>query len=306
MEYDVIGDIHGKATLLEALLAQLGYTQRWNGWQPPSGRQAVFLGDLIDRGDEQIRVVDTVRRMVDNGHARCILGNHELNAIGWATPDPDHEGEHLRRHSAKNGKQHAAFLDQVGEGSPRHRDMVGWFSTLPPALDLGGIRAVHAWWNPPYVDLVRERQGEQALEGDLLQEAFREGGALCEAYEGLTKGYELQLPEGAFFLDKEQHRREAVRTQWWREDARTYRDASVMEDAQREQVPELPLPFHYRPTPVAGSPVFVGHYWLEGALLPRCDKVACLDYSAVKGGPLVAYRWQGENVLSERHFVAVR
>ena len=32
-------------------------------------------------------------------------------------------------------------------------------------------------------------------------------------------------------------------------------------------------------------------------------KVACVDYSAAKNGPLVAYRWDGESELDAGRFV---
>ena len=32
------------------------------------------------------------------GYAAGTLGNHEFNAIAWATRDPDHPGKKLRRH----------------------------------------------------------------------------------------------------------------------------------------------------------------------------------------------------------------
>ncbi len=261
MEYDVIGDIHGKGTMLEALLSRLGYAKSWDGWTPPNGRQAVFLGDLIDRGDEQCKVLDIVRRMSDNGNARCIMGNHELNAIGWVTPDPRKERDFLRPHTEDKLRQHRAFLDQVGEGSVLHRELVEWFRTLSPMLDLGGIRVVHAWWNQDYVDFVGKRQaGRRPLDGDLLLEVFRRDSDAWRAYQGLTKGCELNLPDGAFFLDKDGISRNDVRAQWWREDARTYREIAVVEDHQRDRIPALPLPAHYAATPVRGAPVFVGHY----------------------------------------------
>jgi hypothetical protein len=34
------------------------------------------------------------------------------------------------------------------------------------------------------------------------------------------------------------------------------------------------------------------------------QKVACLDWSAAKTGPLVAYRWDGEQELDGARFVA--
>ncbi|MFN6994629.1 MAG: metallophosphoesterase, partial [Aquincola tertiaricarbonis] len=64
MGYDVIGDVHGQAGKLQALLRGLGYTPLHGSWRPPPGRQAVFVGDLIDRGPEQVAVVNLVRAMV--------------------------------------------------------------------------------------------------------------------------------------------------------------------------------------------------------------------------------------------------
>jgi hypothetical protein len=60
--YDVIGDIHGQADKLRALLQRLGY-QQGKTWRPPAGREAVFIGDLIDRGPAQRETIDIVRGM---------------------------------------------------------------------------------------------------------------------------------------------------------------------------------------------------------------------------------------------------
>ena len=47
--YDVIGDIHGQAGKLEALLRHLGYVPQGRSCRAPVGRQAVFLGDFGKR-----------------------------------------------------------------------------------------------------------------------------------------------------------------------------------------------------------------------------------------------------------------
>ena len=52
-------------------------------------------------------------------------------------------------------------------------------------------------------------------------------------------------------------------------------------------------------------PVFVGHYWMDGDPAPIVSNVACLDYSAVKYGRLVAYRMDSEAELSPDKFVWV-
>jgi hypothetical protein len=87
--YDIIGDIHGCATHLTDLLAALGYQENdWTGayWHPE--RQAIYVGDLVDRGHEQLRVLEIVKRMVDSGSAQIVMGNHEFNAIAFATKPP--------------------------------------------------------------------------------------------------------------------------------------------------------------------------------------------------------------------------
>jgi hypothetical protein len=52
-------------------------------------------------------------------------------------------------------------------------------------------------------------------------------------------------------------------------------------------------------------PLFIGHYWLKGQPRPLAPNLACLDYSAVKFGRLVAYRMDGEAQLQPDKFVWV-
>jgi hypothetical protein len=51
--FDVIGDIHGEADKLSGRLTKLGYSALQGIWRHPE-RTAVFLGDLIDRGPQQL------------------------------------------------------------------------------------------------------------------------------------------------------------------------------------------------------------------------------------------------------------
>ena len=115
MAYDIIGDIHGQASKLQALLDKLGY-KLVNGIyvHPDIQRQAIFVGDLIDGGPEQLKTVSIVKSMVEKGSALAIMGNHEFNAIAWHTPNPLVPEDFLRTRSGKLGKknreQHSAFL----------------------------------------------------------------------------------------------------------------------------------------------------------------------------------------------------
>ena len=107
MGFDLIGDIHGEAPSLRALLEKLGYSETSLGYQHPDNREVIFVGDLIDRGLWQRDVIHIVRSMVESGNAQCVMGNHEFNAIAFGTKGIN--GKPLREHSDKNVKQHEAL-----------------------------------------------------------------------------------------------------------------------------------------------------------------------------------------------------
>lgn len=299
--YDIVGDIHGHYDQLQSMLRKLGYAMRDGVWRHPT-QQMIFVGDLIDRGPKQVEVVDTVRRMVDAGSARCILGNHEFNAVCWATPDPDQPTAFLRPHSKPgNRKQHHEFLRQVGEGSALHQEIVAWFRALPLWLDLGEIRVVHACWHEPSIRSLSPRlRADQSIPDSLYVEASREGEHAFESTEALCKGMEVALPEGISFRDKDGKTRHTARIRWWASDLSTYRKAALGPPDVTDAIPDIAFPEELRPQPYVGPPVFFGHYWLHGEPVVLADNLACLDYSVAKNGPLVAYRWEGENKLSSR------
>ncbi|MCE2946593.1 MAG: metallophosphoesterase [bacterium] len=310
--YDIIGDIHGYAAPLESLLRRMGYVPHGTSWRAPHGRKAIFVGDLIDRGPEQVRVVETVRSMVDDGQALCVLGNHEFNAIGWATrrlgadgyPIPESAPDAwLKKHTARNLGNHAAFLAQVNEGSALHADMIRWFRTLPVALDLGGIRVAHAWWNDTLVRQLGERLRD-GLDDAFLQAAARKGSPEWLAMEGVTKGLEATLPGGLTFVDHSGVERSEVRLRWWLPTGSSWRATAFVSDEARERLCDrTPVPDCDGFGEVEGAPVFIGHYWMDGPRVLQSPRVACCDYSVPRSGRLVAYRWEGERELVAGNFV---
>jgi hypothetical protein len=296
MNYDIIGDIHGQIEKLEALLKKLGYRIKDGAYRNPAGRVAVFLGDLVDRGPGQVEVINIVRNMIEAGSGRSIMGNHEWNAIGFESQ--------LRPRTDNKRREHKEFLEQVGEDSALHKELAGWFKTLPPFLELDGIRVCHAWWNQESIEVIRS-----AMNGDgMLDEAFlvtsftKKTPSWC-ALEDVTKGYEVEMGNGASFEDHNGISRKEIRVRWWDESADTYRKAALVPASERDRIPDLPLP----PDVVLGAssdvPTFVGHYWLSGTPGIQNPTTAVLDYGAGKSGPLVAYRWDGEPVLSNDNLV---
>lgn len=308
MEYDIIGDIHGQADKLEALLLSMGYRTQSGAYRHPD-RKAIFVGDFIDRGPRQVDTYRLARRMVEADSALAILGNHEFNAIAWYLPDPESaDANHFLRPrhgelGVKNRTQHSAFLSEV-EGTPLHSEIIDWFLTLPLWLDLPGLRVVHACWHDGYIAKLEPLLGkDRTLTPELMVRASRSDDPVFMAVEGLTKGLEVALPAGYTFQDKDGHERRNVRIRWWDEQASSYRDLALMPDEDRASLPDIhmsdvKLSYDQR------KPVFFGHYWMQGEPTLQNDRMACVDYSAGKGGPLVAYRWRGETLLTLLNFVS--
>jgi hypothetical protein len=176
--------------------------------------------------------------MVDAGAALAVMGNHELNAIAWHTPDPRNSGEYLRPHHSakwgeKNRKQHAAFLAEVEDKPALHAEIIAWFLSLPLWLDLPELRVVHACWHGSFMAWLSPQLYEgRYLTRDLMVPATDEPAHEAEkdnatptvfkAVEALTKGIEIPLPSGQDFRDKDGIPRNRVRVRWWDEPGVTY------------------------------------------------------------------------------------
>lgn len=308
MAYDVIGDIHGQAEKLMAMLRHLGYQERGGAWRHSDPqRKARFVGDLIDRGPGQLQVLKLVRAMIEADSGQAVMGNHEFNAIGYGTPDPEHDGHFLRIRGSKNRAQHAAFLNEVGLDTPEHKAWVAWFATLPLWLETEDLRLVHACWHPEHMATLAGQLGpNQTLTPELIVASSRKGTREYEAVEALCKGLEIALPPPVTFTDKQGVVRDRTRVRWWDERAVTYRSAALMGTRETNQLPDTALPPSARVAYDQTKPVFFGHYWFTGRPQVLSTKTCCVDYSAAKDEePLVAYRFDGERELSNDKLVAI-
>lgn len=317
--YDIIGDIHGCAAELEALLHRMGYRQDDAGTYRHPARQAIFVGDLIDSGPQQKRVLQVVKAMVDAGTALMVLGNHEFNAMAYHTEWPDRPGKFMRPHddpddewSAKNEKQHGAFLAQLS--AEEQSEYVGWFWTQPLWLDLGELRVVHACWDAESLAIVANALGGNRFRTvEQLGRASTKGDPLYIAVETILKGPEISLTDHGqpAYRDKGGFRRDHARLRWWDGEAGTLRDLAEINATftteDHEPYPPLPeTPITDRHVYTDRIPVFYGHYWRRDTPTPREDwteYAACVDFSAVKDGTLTAYRWSGEGRIRPDNYV---
>jgi Calcineurin-like phosphoesterase len=296
--FDVFGDLHGHADALVALLRKLGYEMRRGAFRHPE-RQAVFVGDFLDRGPKIKETLGIVRGMIEAGAAQAVLGNHEWNAFGFHMEDPDAPGEYLRRRTPRNLMQHSQTLEQVDDGDLA--DHLRFLRTLPLSLELPGLRVVHACWDEAARQVITDAlERHVGLTDAFLIEAHDPETVLYDAVEVLLKGREMNLPNGSTYVDKDGQLRERARVRWFEsplgQTLRTYTFPI------QNNLPDVPLPARVRaearPYHPQAPPVFFGHYWLDPSE-PRAlaENVACLDYSVARGGFLCAYRFDGEAKL---------
>ncbi len=301
--YDLIGDIHGHCDSLQKLLSQLGYAAQEGVWQHPT-RKVIFVGDYIDRGPQIRETLELVKGMTNAGQAIALMGNHEYNAVAYATPDG--RGGYLRSHNATHNKQHQATLNQFANHPQEWEAYLQWFQTLPLFLNLGYLRAVHACWDDEHINWLKENNFI-TLSNELLQQAHEKDSRAKMVIDETLKGKELNIPAAFEWHDKDGHARTANRIKWWVQNSGSnYGDLlfSCPPAMTDEPVPDgLAINIY----PADAPPVFIGHYWLdelEPAL--QTSNVVCLDYSVAKEGYLAAYRWDGEAVADSRKFVVQR
>lgn len=266
--YDIIGDIHGEYYMLVELLEKLGYVLKDGVYSHPT-RKVVFLGDFIDRGEYPILVLNLVKKMVERGSALAVMGNHEFNAI------MAYEGY---RKLPESDVHYPFYSDMKANFPTLHKMYIEWFKTLPVCLDIGGMIAVHACWDSNLYKEIKEKGllDENNVIKEWVYKKYNNDASVRLPLKSMLKGKEEKLPDGVTLIDKDGNVRTNRRIPWWN----TYDE---------------------------GTLVACGHYWLKAdAPSVLSDKVVCVDYSAVKGGFLCAYRFNvGDVCVKGENFVTV-
>ena len=301
---DFIGDIHGHADKLEALLQKLGYTKKGGAYAHPE-RKVLFVGDYIDRGLQIKETLEIVKAMVDSENAIALMGNHEYNALCFHYQET--KGGHLRKHEIKNIIQHYETLKQFQNKQKEYESYLEWFKSLPLFYETDSFRAVHACWDNKNIQYLRENLINDRLTDDLIYQSVKFGTPFYEAIDQTLKGKEMKMPVGESFLDKGGAKRVNLRIKWWENPSlMTYKSISV---EPIESLTEQPIDIagfksidYYSPS---DKKVFFGHYWLQGEPSLYRQNICCLDYSVAEKGKLVAYRLDEENNLDNGKFVYV-
>jgi hypothetical protein len=307
--YDLIGDIHGCSETLRILLDRLGYRLERGVYRHPQ-RRVIFLGDIVDRGPHIRETYEIVRAMVEAGEAEIVIGNHEYNYLCYRTENPDKPGTFLREHTPRHQRIVQETLDQFANYQNDERDMLSWIMDMPLFIEKDDLRVVHACWHSTLI----KRLQTQVPSCPRITKEFLYKSAVPNSFEflvmdRLTRGTHLRLPNNEVMVSKDGFRRHFFRTKFWSREPQFMGDVVFQPDPLPEHIARTELTpadhidlQHYGPEERA---LFIGHYWCEGEPKPVADNIACLDYSAVKYGKLVAYRFDGERELDSSKFVWV-
>jgi len=177
-----VGDIHARYDLLEMFLE---YVQ---------GSQAcvILLGDIIDRGGDDARVLNVVSSLlrepeiVGLSNFFCLMGNHEAMFVDAVTGSGDQWG--MWMHNGGNFEQYAEMQE--------HLD---WLSELPVYMTVGDTMFIHGGGVPgrdPF-DLVDKGKVDTLL---WMREPFLSRGPEFEKWNPELKqivfGHTPQVDEG--------------------------------------------------------------------------------------------------------------
>ena len=307
--YDLIGDVHGCGNALCHLLTRLGYQRESGSYRHPE-RQVIFLGDIVDRGPRVREALYTVRHMVESGAAQMVLGNHEFNLLCYLTPGRDNSHMNwLREHNPRSESQVKETLEQFEGHQQELDDYLQWLKTLPLFLEFDHFRVVHACWDHAMIHDFRQQYQTNRINEAFLHESARRDSFAWKVADRLLRGIDIPLPDGTRIIGSDGVERRFFRARFWEEQPQTYDDLVFQPDPLPDLVASQPVPPrvlasipHYSPD---DKPLFIGHYWRSGEPQLVRSNIACLDYSAVKYGKLVAYRMDNEQQLVPEKFVWV-
>ncbi len=146
--YVAVGDIHGDALRLEALLGKLDL----------ASRRLVFLGDYVNRGSDSRRVLDVLCDIARSLGDRVVFlaGNHELALLRYLA---DHDLPRFASYGGIATIRSYGVRSPVGDVAAAFRAAIptahiNFLEALKPAFEPDGILFSHAGMNP---DLPEDR-----------------------------------------------------------------------------------------------------------------------------------------------------
>lgn len=304
--YDIIGDIHGYANILEHALKEMGYNSR-SGAYAHTSRKAVFVGDLINKGPDIKSTVGIVRSMVDSGAALCVIGNHEWNLLRLLKLSAEYDLNALRETDLITQCEHT--LDSYGHDQSGLNELKQWIEQLPLFIENQNFRVVHAAWLPKDIAWLKDAYGPTPLAHDCLGGASDPSNHTSEILQRLLNGVDWPfLPVNQSLSDTGTDQ-ELYRMAWWQNPGSATRLENLIvrdPDCELESVNESEYRDRFTGYPNNSKPVFLGHYCMTGEIKLQAHNVFCIDWCIYKTEALTVYRWSGEARLLPEHIYSFK
>jgi len=144
----IVGDIHGRADLLDAILRKIS--------KEADAATLVFVGDYVDRGPDSRKVLEMLRALPD---AVCLQGNHEVMLLEFLDDPIERGGRWLRNGGVQTLNSFGISLSEdsgfeaITAASQALRLAVAdggenWLRALPLRWQSGNLLATHAGPDP--------------------------------------------------------------------------------------------------------------------------------------------------------------
>ncbi len=207
----IVGDIHGRADLLDAML---GLIDAHIGGTTPDDPQLVFLGDYIDHGPDSAAVLDRLQALKRDfpNNVTCLMGNHERMLLDFLD-DPAVRGPRWMRNGggpavesilptarapdAADPAEHFITLSaDIRDGLGR--DTLAWLRDLPLTWSSGNLWVTHAGADP--LRPMQDQSARVLLWGHPEFETAERGDGVWVAYGHIERD-RPGIAEGRIALD---------------------------------------------------------------------------------------------------------
>ncbi len=123
--YYVIGDIHGRLDLYDALIDAI---EADDAMRPGAQTHVILLGDLVDRGPESAGVIDRTRQWQCERDVRILAGNHEeMFLTAFERPE-------ILRHFLKHGGRETVLSYGMSKKQFAEMTLDELFAALPEII----------------------------------------------------------------------------------------------------------------------------------------------------------------------------
>ena len=275
--YDIVGDVHGHALLLERLLGKLGYETENNSFHHPLGRKIIFVGDLINRGPDSVKVLRLIQRMHDQKQAFCVLGNHEFRLLQQYVKDP---------YSIE-----MKFLE-----------FIPWIKTLPFFLEFPEFRVVHAAWHFSSIEKLKNQNVENE---DFIRSTIHPDSEFKNAIKIILQGIKVPIPSEITYLDRFAIKRKKARIRWWEKNKRMLNGTNIFPackkliSAEFENKGEQFCEYYSKEEKI----VFFGHYCLPEYEPKVINNLVCLDGCVTCNQTLWGYQYHKREIATSERLV---